>query len=289
MISTASMVACAFTLAISLLGPVLILILYAGKNRKQGIVSAWFLGAAGFFIPQILIRVPILNALSVQSGFVSFAMSHPMAYTLSLAFTAGLSELAGRFAVAKILEKKLTYRRGLAAGLGHGGIEAIVIVGMAYINNLVMMVMIQSGSFDELLAQTAAMGVDVSQLQAAQTALISTAPAMFLLAGLERVLTMALHAAMSLMVCWGVHTKKPGRAVLACLLFHTLVDTTAGISLLATEAGGSVLSQNAAYGIIYAVLIAMTVLSLIIIRKIRRAWMQEQDPADKELPDCPTV
>lgn len=277
MISTASIAACVLTLVISLLGPLLVLIVYAAKNRKQGIVSAWLLGAAGFFIPQILIRVPILNTLAVQTGFASFAASHPVVYVLTLAFTAGLFELAGRFAVAKIMGKNLTYRRGLAAGLGHGGIEAMVLVGMTYVNNLVLMEMIHSGSFDALLTQTAAMGADVSQLQAAQTALISTPPTLFLMAGLERILTMVAHVAMSLIVCWGVHRKKAGKAALACLLFHTLIDSTTGISLLATETGGNILSQSAAYAIIYAILIALAALGLIIIRKIHQDWTREAE------------
>lgn len=273
---TATVISILVTLFISLILPVLILIVYGVKNRKQGIVSAWFLGAAGFFVPQILIRLPILNVLSARPGFVAFTQSHMLLYVVGLAFTAGLFELAGRFAVAKLMEKKLTWKRSLAAGLGHGGIEAILIVGMTYINNLVILAMIQSGTFETLISQTAAMGVDVSQLQAAQTALLTTSPVMFLLAGLERILTMIAHAAMSMLVCWGVHVKKAGKGALACLLLHTLLDTTAGISLLATDAGGNVLSQTGAYCIIYAVLLGAAVLSLFLLREIRRRWLEKE-------------
>lgn len=277
MVSAASILACLVTLFISLILPVAFLAFYGAKNRKQGILSAWLLGALGFFVPQILIRLPILNALAAAPGFSAFVQNHTALYALSLAFTAGLFELAGRLVVAKILNKKeLTYPRSLAAGLGHGGIEAILIVGMTYINNLVLMILINSGGFDTLLTQTAAMGADVSQLQMAQTAILTTSPLLFLLAGFERLLTMAAHAAMSVLVCWGVHTKKTGKCALLCLLFHTVMDSTAGISLLASDLGGNVLSQTTAYIIVYTVLILAAVLSLLVLREIRRRWMAEE-------------
>lgn len=276
MVSVASILACLVTLFISLILPVLVLIVYGVKNKRQGVASAWLLGALGFLVPQVFIRLPILNRLAAASWFISFSQNHIFLYSLSLAFTAGLFELAGRFAVAKWMEgKHLTCKTSLAAGLGHGGIEAIVIVGMTYVNNLTIMFMINSGSFDVLLNQTAAQGGDAAQLLAIQAAILDTSPGIFLLAGFERLLTMTAHAAMSLIVCWGIHKSKAGKAALLCLLFHTLIDTTAGISLLATDLGGSRLSQTAAYVIIYAILILAAALSLLVIREIRRRWMAE--------------
>ncbi len=277
MVPTFTAIACIVTLFLSLILPVLVLIIFSAKNKKQGIVSAWLLGAAGFLVTQVCIRLPILSALSAQDWFLAFSQEHPLGYVFSLAFTAGLFELAGRFAVAKLLQKKLTYRRSLAAGLGHGGIEAIVIVGMTYINNLVYIVMINTGTFDALISQTAAVGgteAVVAQLELVRDSLITTSPTMFLLAGFERLLTMVAHAAMSMIVCRGVHTGKAGKAALVCLGIHTLLDLTAGISLLA----GSALSQTTAYLLIYAILIIAAVLSLWILRDIRRRW---EEPSPK--------
>ena len=125
MIPVSTILACIFTLMASLVLPVVILIVLAAKNKKQGIVSAWLLGAAGFFVTQILIRVPILTVLQGQNWFIAFSRNHLFLYAFSLAFTAGLFELAGRYGVAKILQKKLTYKRALAAGLGHGVCQAV--------------------------------------------------------------------------------------------------------------------------------------------------------------------
>lgn len=277
MVSAFSILACILTLFICLVLPVLILVLYSTKNKRQGVASAWFIGALGFLVPQVFIRLPILNTLAGAGWFLDFSQNHIFLYCICLAFTAGLFELAGRFAAAKWMARKsLTYKNALAAGLGHGGIEAILIVGMTYVNNLVIMLMINSGGFETLITQTTAMGGDVAQLQAVRTAILTTSPFLFLLAGFERILTMIAQAAMSMVVCWGVHVKKAGKASLVCLLFHTLIDTSAGISLLATDLGGNVLSQTTAYVIIYAILILAAGLSMNVLWEIRRRWMAEE-------------
>jgi len=268
MISALTILSCVFTLLVSLLLPVAILIVLAAKNRKQGIVSAWLLGAAGFFVTQILIRLPILTAIQGQGWFASFAQNHLFLYAFSLAFTAGLFELAGRFAVAKLMHKNLTAKRSLAAGLGHGGIEAMILVGMTYVNNLIYIFMINSGSFDALLAQSAAMGVDVSQLELIRTQFLTASPVMFLLAGFERILAMIAHVGMSMLVCYGVAHKKVLPCTLLCLGIHTFIDLTAGISLLI----GTALTQTTAYCIIYLILIAVAVFSVLVIRKLFHCW-----------------
>lgn len=267
MVSVSTVLFCILTLFISLILPVLVLVVFAVKYRKQGIVSAWLLGAAGFFVTQVLIRLPILNALQGQPWFLNFAQTHLFGYTFFLAFTAGLFELAGRFAVAKLMRTSLTCRRALAAGLGHGGIEAMLLIGMTYVNNLIYIAMINSGTFDAIIAQTAATGMDVTQLELVRTQLLGTSPVLFALAGFERLLAMTGHAAMSLVVCYGVAYKKTILCLLICLGIHTLMDLTAGISL--------VLPQTIAYPIIYTILIAMAVISIALILDIRRRWMKE--------------
>jgi len=264
MVPGATVAACIITLLVSLVLPVVVLIVFSLRNKKQGILSAWLLGAAGFFVTQILIRLPILTVLQSQSRFAEFAQNNLFIYAFTLAFTAGLFELAGRFAVAKLMEKNLTQKRALAAGLGHGGIEAMLLIGMTYVNNLIYIGMINSGYFDTLLAQTAGMGVDVSQLELIRTQLIGMSPALFLLAGFERLLTMLAHTAMSVLVCYGVAHKKVGTCLLLCLGIHTLMDLTAGISMA--------LPQNIAYPIIYGILIIMTVISGIILKRILHCW-----------------
>lgn len=273
MIPTLSFVTAGITLFVSLILPIVVLIVLSRKWKLNHIPSAWFLGAAGFFIPQMLIRTRLLENFSANPNFLAFAENHYILYCLLLAFTAGFFELAGRYGIAKILKREpMTFRRSLAAGLGHGGIEAMLLIGVTYINNLVYMVMIQTGHFEYLIAQGSAVGVDVSQLYAVQDALANTSPILFLLAGYERLLTMIAHTAMSLMVCFGVWRGRPGKAMIACLIFHTLLDCTTIVNGMATPYLGNVISQNTAYVILYTLLTAAAVLSVIIIKTIYKRW-----------------
>lgn len=269
--SNLSIVSIIVTLFVSFILPLAFLVGYALGHKKQGIWSAWLLGALGFFVPQILIRLPILTGLSQSAGFAAFAQNHPVAYGFGLAFTAGLFELAGRYAVARCLKKNLTCRRALAAGLGHGGIEAILITGLAYLSNVVFLVMLQTGGFEAAIAQTTAAGGDVTPLLTAKDALMNTPWTMFLLAGYERLLAMTCHVAMSMMVCYGVHTNRVLPWTLGCLAVHTCMDFIASISLFI----GRGLTLAAAYTIIYILLTAITVLSILILQNIRTRWAAE--------------
>lgn len=277
MVSTATLVFVVISLILSVGLPVAGFVALEVKYPKQGMASAWLLGAAGFFVTQMLIRLPILTILQGREWFLSFAQYNPFFYTFSLAFTAGLFELAGRFAVAKLLRRNLTFRRALAAGLGHGGIEAILLIGMTYINNIIYIFMINSGTYDTLIAQAAAAGVDASQLELIRTQLVTMPPAMFALGGFERILAMMAHTAMSMVVCFGVAKKKILPGLLVCLGIHTFIDLTAGMQMLA----GTVLSQTAVYLIIYAILVAVAAVSLVIIRKLR-AWPETEVSYDSE-------
>ena len=267
MVPSFTIFACIVTLLISLILPPAAAMVYAGKNRKQGVGLGWLLGAVGFVVPQMLIRLPILNLLSANARFLAFAQSHPLVYSLGLAFTAGLFELAGRYAVAMTMRNRLTYQRSLAAGMGHGGIEAMLLVGLTYVNNLVLIFQIQSGSFDALLAQTAALGGSTAALEAARQTMVTASGLWFLLAGVERLLTMVFHTAMSLLVCYSVHRRRPLVGMLICLGLHTAVDSVVGLSL--------VMDQTLAAGLVYLVLTAAAAVSVWMILVIRRRWKEE--------------
>lgn len=265
MVGTSTIAAACITLFVSLLLPVIVYIVYGLKNKGKGVWTAWLLGAAGFFLFQMIIRIPILNILSLNHGFTNFAKEHYVVYCLLLTFTAALFEVAGRYIVAKLMRADLTYERGIAAGLGHGGIEAMLLIGMGYINNLIYIALINAGKFDAVVEQTAALGMDTSALVSAKNALIDTESYLFLLAGYERILTMILHVALSLLVCYFVSRGKDWQGIIICLLCHWLVD-------FVSAAVVGVVSQTVAYVIIYIFLTVVAVVSVLGIGHIKRKW-----------------
>lgn len=282
-VSNATIICICITLAITLIGPIAAYIIYGIKNKGKGVWTAGLMGAAGFFVPQVIIRLPILNALAASKSAVSFAENNYFLYCFILAFTAALFELAGRYAAAKLLRKNQSFERAFAAGLGHGGIEAIILIGMTYVNNLIYSLMINMNAFDELIEQVKATGVDVNQLYALKEALINTSSCTFLLAGYERILTVIAHIAMSMIVFWFVSRKEDMRGILICLGAHTCLDFVSGVtSGLSTKYLGSVVSQNVSYIITYTFITLFAAAAVVVIFKLKKLWKPAEIITEKE-------
>lgn len=277
MVGVLTIITVCITLGVSILLPVVAGIVYALKQKGKGIWSAWLLGAAGFFIMQMVIRTPILNLLAAKPGFMELTYEHYVISGFCFAFTAALFEVIGRYVVAKLISKNLTYERGIAAGMGHGGIEAIAVIGLAYISNLVFIIMINNNSIDSLIEQVGATGVDTASLVQAKDALLNMNPAMFLLAGYERILTMLLHVALSLLVCYFVSRKQDWKGIGICLVCHCTVDFVAPmLNGLATEYLGNKISTTTASVLVYSFLTLVGAASIVVILKIRRIWKDEK-------------
>ena len=275
MVSTLSIICMCIALLVTTIVPIAIMIWYCIRHKAEKVWIAALIGAAGFFIPQMLIRIPILNVLSMNEGFMAFAENHYLIYGISLAATAGLFELAGRFTTAKILDKKgITLHKAMAAGLGHGMIEAVVVVGLQYINNILYAVMINTGTFDTLMQQAAAQaGVDTAQFDALKDSLINTAAPLYLLGIWERAMTVILHLFLSMLVCYFVAKKRPLTGIFICLAIHTLVDSVAIIvDGLAKPYLGEVISMNTVYVIVEGFITVVAVGSIFGILKLRKKW-----------------
>ncbi|MBR6616706.1 MAG: YhfC family intramembrane metalloprotease [Oscillospiraceae bacterium] len=275
MVSIPSIVCMCIALLLTTLVPIGIMIWYCIRHKDEKVWLAALIGAAGFFVPQMLIRIPILNFLSMSKGFMAFAENHYLIYAIILAATAGLFELAGRFTTAKILDRKgITLHKAMAAGLGHGMIEAVVVVGLQYINNILYAVMINTGTFDAMVQQAAAQaGVDMAQFDMIKETMLNTAAPMYLLGVWERAMTIILHLFLSMLVCYFVAKKRPLTGIFICLAIHTLVDSVAGIGQgLATPYLGEVISMNTMYVLVEGGLTVIAVGCFFGILKLRKKW-----------------
>lgn len=216
MVKSLSIIFMAVTLLISVGIPV-VLTIYMYKKYKISI-KAVFIGALMFFIFQGVIRIPVLSALQLTSWFRGVYSLYPVAVMFVIALTAALFETTGRYIGMKfILKDSLEWKNGVAYGIGHGGVEAILLVGMTYIANLIYSLLINTG---------------LVNASGPINALVATRPDMFLAAGVERLFTMIFHIALSLIVLYGIMYKKRP-FILLCILLHTLVDWI--IPLIATN------------------------------------------------------
>ena len=220
-VPTLSLVCMALAALFCFAMPVLLLIYY---KKKGADVLPFFVGCAVFvlfaLILETLMHQLVLKVLPVGEKI----MGNTLLYALYGGLAAGIFEETGRFLAFKtVLKKKLgNDRNALMYGAGHGGIEAILIVGLTYIGNIVMSVLINAGQTDMLTAT--ATGETADQLKTVLDSLITTAPWTYLLAIVERALAITTHICLSVLVFFAV--KKPGKGWLfpLAILLHAVLD-----------------------------------------------------------------
>ncbi|NLY88694.1 MAG: YhfC family intramembrane metalloprotease [Firmicutes bacterium] len=189
--------------------------------KKEGIsLKAILVGAAVFILFQILIRIPLLNVLNTQPWFQGLAANIFFSAMVVGGLSAGISEEIGRYLGFRFfLKNELSWKNGIAYGIGHGGIEAVLLVGTTYINNIVSSIMINNGAFDRVIAPQ--LGSELAAL--IKTQLIETSPFLFLAGGLERLFAIIIQIALSLIVLYAV-VKRRFSFVIYAILLHTLVN-----------------------------------------------------------------
>ena len=196
--------------------------------KKERIsLKAIGIGALIFIVFQIVIRIPLLAFFSDQPWFQELMQNLLFSAVLVGGLSAGLFEEVGRYLAFRFpLKQVLSWKNGVAYGLGHGGIEAMVLVGMTYINNIIISLMINAGTFENLIGP----GLDAATAEMVKNQLINTPPFYFIVGGLERFFTLFIQIGLSLVVLYGVMKRKISYLFYAILL-HTLVNAPAVILL----------------------------------------------------------
>ncbi len=225
------------------------------------------LGIIGFTLFQIVIRVNILLPMIQTSSWFKESVSHPSfqwLYVVFLCVTAGLFEEPVRFTAFAILKKKQQYPNGLSYGIGHGGIEAMLLVGLTYVNNLIYSIMINTGAFDPMLSSLPQ--AYQTQLEAVRTALISASSDVFLIGGLERVFTMVIQIALSVLVVRGFMVNRKWLYLVFATLLHAVIDFI--------PSAMQMFKLN--MWLIEGAIAVMAVLALLYIIKQAREWRNDQ-------------
>lgn len=206
MVSWLSIV-CMFITLLIVFGFIIGLTVY--MKKKQNIsLKAVLVGALMFIVFQVITRIPLMGYIQSQSWYGPLASSNLIITAVLIAFSAALFETAGRYIGLKfLLKKQLERKNAIAYGIGHGGIEAIYLVGITYIMNIIASFMMNSGSLS---------GPSLSPLTTISSEI-------FLTAGVERFFTMLFHIGLSLLVYYGITNRKRAY-ILYCLLLHTIVD-----------------------------------------------------------------
>lgn len=198
-----------FAVFCSLILPVSAAIIISVKSRR---VLPVILGGACFFVFQICIRVPVISyVLPEIPEYVLFQATNPLLYMLFLSLSAGVFEELGRYLVMRRFMKKSSLTDAIAFGIGHGGVEAVLLVGL----NLALSMLI------------------------APQMIISAGYSDFFYAGAERIFTVVIHICLSVIV-WRTVSKRKFFGVIVAILLHGAVNffslyAASAVSVLVSE------------------------------------------------------
>jgi uncharacterized membrane protein YhfC len=216
------------------------LTIYLTRTFKRGWRLFW-IGAGTFIFSQVL-HIPF-NALVApvfgQSAFLSLPVgAQNVVLSIFYGLSAGLFEELSRYVMYRWWAKEArSWGTGLLAGAGHGGIEAIIL-GLLVLYGYVQLLYARSVDIASLVP---AEQIDLAKSQIA--AYWSAPWGMSLLGALERLFTIPLHLACSLLVLQAFtrSARKKLWWVGLAVLFHALADAAAvfasknGLSALAIE------------------------------------------------------
>ena len=208
------------------------------RRRTRALWSSLAFGAAAFVISQ-LIRLPLLQGLSLLLNPIVRSWEPALLLWINsamLVITSGLFEEGARWLVISRLAKNVrSWREGVMCGIGHGGIEALLLVGAAVVGAFVM-----SLNAPTVLAQLHQLPPEqAAAVQAQLDALGNLRWWEPLLAAWERVAAMVFHVGASLVVLLGV-LRRDKRLLLAAIMLHIGFNAAAVVTLriagpLATE------------------------------------------------------
>lgn len=228
-VQVASFAAAAFcTLAL----PVALLIALGAMKKIR--LAPLALGFASFFVSQMVLRIPLLQLLTAAGALNAIAANTVLYAVVVGGLSAGLFEETARLAGAAILKNYRTWKDMVSFGLGHGLCEVMLVMGMAYLNNLLLAAALAdpAGPLGLLLA-----GLDSAALQQLTAQLAAIGPGLAALALLERVSAVLFHLFATSLVFTAVLRRQPGW-YLAAIAAHTLFNAVAvlsGAGLVATE------------------------------------------------------
>ena len=180
-------------------------------------------GAIVFFVFQLATRVPAVQL--IQSAIAEQLKASPelmWTWLVLLAVTAGLFEEVGRYIGYRVLMRRedKTWSKAIMYGLGHGGLESIVLVGGLTLVGLINLWSLASGGLSQLPE-------DQRALAAQQLQVLNSQPGWAaLLSAWERLWTVPIQVAFSVIV---LQVFRRGKLIwlLWAVLGHAFVDLVA--------------------------------------------------------------
>lgn len=214
-------------LLFSLALPIVALIVW---KKKQGIeLRPALLGAAAYFVFGMVLE-QLINAAVLGDGTSSvsvFLLENPWLYAVYGGLTAGILEETARFLVYRTMMKDSVGRENAVLfGIGFGGLECIMVLGLTVLSTLIMSVSFNSMGAEAFAAQYANSEYQVVLDTIAEINAIS--PFAGVMNCVERAAVFTLQIELSVLVFGAVRLEKFWLYPVSILL-HSVVGLLAGL------------------------------------------------------------
>ncbi|MCL2323433.1 MAG: YhfC family intramembrane metalloprotease [Oscillospiraceae bacterium] len=261
MVPNLSIIFMVLSLLVGVIFP-LILSLYLIIKKKFKL-TCFLLGAACFFLFASILEGLCHNYfLNLNKTTSDLLLNNTLYYVLYGSLMAGIFEEVGRFIMMSLFMKKNhEYKDGFIFGLGHGFMEALLILGIVFLNNIILTLSINSGSFDQILSTIP--DSSKNAYISAKDALINTSSSIFLLGGVERIFAITIHVAFSLVVLYAIRNKKIQYLFIA-ILGHALVDVPSALYQ----------KQVIPLNLVYILLVSTVIILIFVIIKLHRSYQK---------------
>ncbi|MDR2596726.1 MAG: YhfC family intramembrane metalloprotease [Treponema sp.] len=180
------------------------------------------IGAAAFIIFVLVLEYSIHSIV-----FKIYPLKEkPFVYILYGILMASIFEETARLISFKILKKKYTgIETGLSYGIGHGGTEAVLIAGISMIIAIIFSILINTGNTEAITGKL--QGEALIRMEIQLNTIITTAPYIFLISGVERIFAIILQISLSVIVFYSVFRKGKIWLFPAAILLHAVADIPA--------------------------------------------------------------
>ncbi len=218
--------------------PVAVAIIW--KVKKKEPFTTILIGAATFLLFALILEKPIQNVLAFPTAMglpdhaVSrFLSANPILSALVSGLFPGVFEETGRLVAFKtILRKRKNRETSISYGIGHGGFEVILILGMTYIQYIAYAVMINTGIIGIIINQVASLAPDqLGSIESVVSLLKGFSFADLGIAFVERIFAVLFHIGASILVFYACRNKKSFWLYPFAILLHTAVNFIGALSI----------------------------------------------------------
>jgi len=218
--------------------PLIIAIVWTIKKKEK--FTSVLAGAATFLLFALILEKPLQNILVFptmmglsEHAAAKFINARPVLWALIVGLSPGVFEETGRLVAFKtVLKNRKNRETGISHGIGHGGIEVVLIRGITYITYIAYAAMINSGTFGDMIAQVAAQAPEQEAngyALAAQLAAFSAGD--LAIDVVERIFAFMFHTGASILVFYACRDKKKFWLYPLAILLHTVMDSVAGLQM----------------------------------------------------------